>query len=518
VNAFLQRHLPAVTGMLSGFDRLRFRGTLRMLSHTGGFASFLRIVGVKLKDFGAYVRDTTAKVCRASEQAAAEAGRPVEYVASASANKEELARQIARRDGVAKGLVCVLRCVEPCWSYDVRKFGSPELRGGTRKCLHHYHYFIHPVLGFMHVRLQSWMPMTMHVCMNGREWLARRMDREGLGYTRADNCFKALEDPGRAQNLFDELLRTDWPLTLRGLAASVNPAHGEVFAKCPQEHYWSVDESEWASDVMFKTPGLLAGVYPNLVRHGMLNLGSRDVLRFLGKKVSDLGKLHPKLTAEVTTDLCQRAEGVRIKHRVRSNSIKMYDKQGSVLRVETTLNRPRDIKVYRPKEGDAGGKKDWRYLRKGVADLWRRGQVCQAANERYLTAMAAAGQPVPLGQLTEGLCRPVKWDGGRARGLNPLAVEDSSLLAAVSRGEFTIAGFRNADIRGLLYTAQTTDPAQAKRHSGAVTRKLRLLRAHGLIRKVPRTHRYMVTQKGRAAITALLTARAADTAKLAAAA
>jgi hypothetical protein len=360
--------------------------------------------------------------------------------------------------------------------------------------------------------------MTMHVCMNGREWLALRMDQAGLGYHRADNCFTALADPAGAQQLFDGLLRSDWPATLNRLARSVNPAHADLFAACPQNYYWSVDESEWASDVMFKTPELLAAVYPNLVRHGMLNLGSREVLRFLGRKVSDQGKLHPKLVAEVSTDLRQRIEGVRIKHRVGVNSIKMYDKQGSVLRIETTLNQPRDVKVYRPREGDPGGKKDWRYLRKGVADLWRRGEVCQAANERYLTAMAAADHSIPLGQLVEGLCRPVKWDGGRARGLNPLEENDAALLQAVSRGEFTITGFRNRDVRGLLYAAETKDPNETRRRSGAVTRKLRLLRAHGLIRKVPKTHRYIVSEKGRLAITALMTARSADTAKLAAAA
>lgn len=518
MNCFLQRHQSSVTGILSGFDRLRFRGTLRMLSHTGGFASFLRIIGVKLKDFGAYVRETTAKVCQASEQAAEQAGRPVEYVASASANKEQLARQIAQRDGVTQGLVCVLRCVEPCWSYDVRKFGSPELRGGTRKCLHHYHYFIHPLLGFMHVRLQSWMPMTMHICMNGREWLARQMDQAGLGYQRADNCFRMLQDPAAAQTLFDQMLQIDWPTTLNALAASVNPAHDQIFTACDQSYYWSADESEWASDVMFKTPQLLAAVYPNLVRHGMLNLGSQEVLRFLGRKLLD-GQVHPKLRAEVSTDLRRRIEGVRVKHRAGANSIKMYDKQGSVLRIETTINQPSDIKVYRAKEGDGDdAPKDWRVLRKGVADLWRRAQVCQAANERYLSALAAADQPTPLSQLAQDLCKPVKWDGGRARALNPLAADDAQLLAAINCGQFTINGFRNRDLRALLYSTEAKDPKETRRRAAAVTRKLRLLRAHGLIRKVPRTHRYMVSDKGRIAITALLAANAADTTKLAAAA
>jgi hypothetical protein len=150
MNAFVQRHLSHVTGVISGFDRLRFRGTLRMLAHTGGFASFLRLVGVKLKDFGAYAERTTREVREATERVAEEAGRPLLYVSDPSASKEDTAREIAKRDGVEKGLVCVLKSVEPCHSYDVRKWGSPELKGGTRKCLHYYHYLIHPVASCGH--------------------------------------------------------------------------------------------------------------------------------------------------------------------------------------------------------------------------------------------------------------------------------------------------------------------------------------------------------------------------------
>ena len=518
MNTFLQRHLSSVTGMLSGFDRVRVRGTFRMLAHKGGFASFLKIIGIKLQDFGQWVEQSTDLLRRQTERTAQAAGRPVKYLSSPSISKEDVARQIAAEDGIKRGLICVLSATEPCFSYHVRQHGSPQLGGGTRRCLHYYHYMIDPYFGFMHVRVQSWMPMVMHICINGREWLARRMDEAGMKYQRVDNCFLQLSDPEAAQKLFDGMLRTNWPRELNRLAKAANPASERILANCRQDYYWSVEESEWASDVMFKSPALLKEVYPNLVRHGMLGLGSRDVLRFLGRKP------HQNLQAEVSTDLRRRVEGLRIKHRVATNSIKMYDKQGSVLRVETTINKPRDMKVYRPKEGDEKGEKDWRYLRKGVADTYRRAQICQAANERYLDAMAAVDDPTPLGKLVDDLCRPVKYKGPKAkksrqvRALNPLAKEDATLLEAVSRGEFTLTGFRNKDIRALLFTGKARDPRDSRRRSGAVTRKLRLLRAHGLIRKMPRTSRYIISDQGRVQITALLAARAANTAKLAAAA
>ena len=189
--------------------------------------------------------------------------------------------------------------------------------------------------------------------------------------------------------------------------------------------------------------------------------------------------------------------------------------QGSVLRVETTLNNVREVKVYRPKEGDPSGPQSWRHLRRGVADIHRRAAVCQAAKERYLESPAAVEESTPLGELAQTVCRPLRWKGRRARALNPLSGEDATLLPAVNRGEFAVHGFRNRDLRALLYPSATSDPKQARRPSAAITRKLRLLRAPGLIRQVPHTHRYTLSPKGRTILHALLAARAADTAKLA---
>jgi hypothetical protein len=189
-----------------------------------------------------------------------------------------------------------------------------------------------------------------------------------------------------------------------------------------------------------------------------------------------------------------------------------------VLRVETTVNQPCEFKVYRGTEAEPD-KKQWRNLRKGVADLHRRAQVSQASNDRYLEAMGAVEQTSSMGETLRPLCRPVTWQGHRARALRPFDTDDMKLLEVVSRGEFAINGFRNRDLRERLLGPNDPKDAQGqRRHSGQVTRKLRLLRAHGLIRKVPKTHRYLLTENGRNTITLLLTAREASVEQLAAAA
>jgi hypothetical protein len=323
-----------------------------------------------------------------------------------------------------------------------------------------------------------------------------------------------VEDVARAQGLLDEQLPTDWPAALTGLLARSHPDYAAIAGLTPRiGYYWSADASEWASDVMFRSAAELRGLYPALIAHGVRNFGSREVLRFLGRRVPVQGNAHGNFAGEVTSDLRERPEGMRIKHRLNTNSIKMYDKQGSVLRVETTLNDTRDFQVFRAKEGQPGGPKSWRILRKGVADMPRRAEVGHAANQRYLEALAAVQERTPLGRLTQDLCHSVRWKQQRVRALNPLAAGDARLLETVNRGEFTINGFRNRDLRAHLH-GPVSDPVKLKRQSAAVTRQLRLLRAHGLIRKVPKTHRYVLSSKGRTAITALLAARAADTNKL----
>ena len=447
---------------------------------------------------------------------AEQAGRPVLYLNDNSVRKEELARQIAQRDGIEQGLVCVLTAVEPCWTFDIRRNRAEkklELVSRLRKCLHLYHYFIDPELGLMHMRLQSWFPFTLWCNLNGREWLGRQLTAAGIGYVKRENCLVQIADVPAAQALAEEQLRTDWPSLLERVAQRVHPAHRPMFSMYPMDYYWSCQESEWATDVMFQSPAALAELYPHLFRHGMLNLGSWQVMRFLGHRAPAVNGPYGTFAGEVVSDIRQRPEGMRIKHTVQGNSIKMYDKQGSVLRVETTITRAGDIKVYRGTEAEPD-KKQWRPMRKGVADLHRRAEVSQAANERYLESLAAVEATTALEQVAAPLCRATTWKGRRSRGLNPLAEADAQLLTAVGRGEWLIHGFRNRDLRALLDEKPTEDAAEHRRRSAAMTRKLRLLRAHGLIQKVPKTHRYVLSAKGRQAIPALLAAQHADIAKL----
>jgi hypothetical protein len=215
----------------------------------------------------------------------------------------------------------------------------------------------------------------------------------------------------------------------------------------------------------------------------------------------------------VVTTIKELVEGTCVRHRFLDNLLKMYDKAGQVLRTENLLINVRDFKVFRRKEGDTDGPQEYLRLRKGVADLHRRAELGQKINERYVAALATVADQTPLGEVAAPLGQRVEWQGRSVRALNPLAAADVALLEAVNRGEFALNGFRNRDLRVLLFGEAAT-PVEEKRQAAQVTRRLRLLRAHGLIHKVPKTHRYQVSAEGRSQIGALLAARQADTKRL----
>lgn len=508
-SAFVERHKGDVIGVLHGWDRLRLQATIRSFYYEPVMAEYTRQAGVLWKNFKGFATALTARVRGAALTLAGQYERPVMYLNSSHIRKEDKAREIQQRDQIASGLIAVFSCVEPCRTWLVRgnrSTGKLELKLGWSKCIHLYFYWMHPQLGFLHLRLQTWFPFLVQFCLNGREWLGRQMDQAKLKYRRADNCFPWIADVAKAQRLMDQQHQVNWPKLLGKLLKQCHPLATEITAPIGAEYYWSAAETEYATDVMFRDRPTLGRTYPALVHHAMMSFGCEQVLRFMGRRQQ------PGLHDEVRSDRRRWEQGVRIKHWVNKNSIKAYDKD-SILRVEATINEPKDFRSYRCAENKPNEPKRWRVLRRSVADFHRRAEVSRAATERYLTQLAAVHVKSRLGEQAAQVCRAVRRDARRYRALNPMADSDAQLLSIVNRGEFTLNGFRNRDLRAHLY-APTQDKNRQRKQMAAVGRRLQLLRAHGLIAKVPKTHRYTVTEKGRNIITALLAARQASTEEL----
>ncbi len=492
---FVHKYEDRIHGVLSCFDRMLFRGYLPIMSGWS-MAQFLKAHEIGSGDLKAFLLASAERV-KAHAQAMAETdGRPFQYL-STSLRKEDAARKLAERDGIEEGLVCVLSVLEPCRTFSFR-FAPAQAyaQSAKRKCLHLYYYFMDRELGLIHVRVQTWFPLQVQVYLNGHEWLARKLSARGIRCTKLDNVFAWIEDLPQAQRLANRFSQLNWPRILNRYATRVVPQLDDVLYGC--QYYWVAAQAEYSTDVMFKTAAGLRDLYPRLLSHSTLCFGAREVMNFLGRKLT--GHFQGEVVSELSSFACRRVGGSRIKHRVKQNWLKMYDKEGLVLRIETVINNPNEFRVRKQVLRDGKQRTEWVELRKGVAYLFRYSEVSLQANARYLDALAVVDDPTQGKQALQRLTTANKDAAGRScPGFNPLAQNDATLFKSLMAGEHCLHGFTNRDIRARLTSTPllrscADDPKKA---SAKVGRCFRRLHAHGLIAKIPRTRRWRVTHYGR---------------------
>jgi len=502
---FLSKYQNEIKGTLSMYDRIIFRGHLTGLYRPDGFKRFLDKQGVLLKDFKTYATNTTEELKAELKNMASEAGRPYIYLdhavtkAMAGQSKEEFARAIAATDDITEGLICILATLEMCRTFSVRgnhQTHKLEIVRKRSKCLHFYCYLFDREFGFMHIRLQSWFPFTIQVYINGREWLGRQLQKQGIRAERYDNCFLAIDDLATAQQLCQGFAHREWHRVLDAFARRVNPKLAMVETAGFGTYYWVTDQCEVAIDVMFKSRQALERILPDLVRAATLDFSCENVMRFLGRK------LHGNFTGEVTTRARKRPEGWCVRHSMAGNSIKMYDKY-SVLRIETTLNNSHEFKVLKR----IGNEWRWVPMGKGVANIWRYYQVATQADQRYLNALANVDIKGEAIQELDDLCRSHTKNGKRYAKFNPVTKSDTRIFAAAIAGDHVINGFRNRDLRARLYDSPPASPREAKRRCASVSRIIAKLRAHNLVAKVKNSRLYRVTVRGYRLMSAALSFR-----------
>jgi hypothetical protein len=328
--------------------------------------------------------------------------------------------------------------------------------------------------------------------------MKRVFDEAGITYTMHENSFLYLSDPEAAQEVADKFDSEKLCRMLDRFAKTLNPYLETIIKTFNQSYLWCVDQCEYATDVMFNSREDLENIYPSLVERAFYDFKCEDVFSFLGRKLSH------KFQGESVSDYRKRPQGFRVKHKMKSNSIKMYDKF-SVLRIETTINDPKEFKIrkeVRHKDGTTSMR--WSPMGKSIANLYRYAEVSKASNKRYL---AALNNIIPKGSIDkelDSLCGKVEVKGRTYTGFNVWEKETFRLLCELSSASFLIRGFTNADIRNALWKKEDACLAINRNR---MTRVLAKLRAHGLVKKIPRSLRYLVTDKGRRIMSALIQVR-----------
>lgn len=500
-NSFALKFASSIIAILGCHDRVIFKGYLPFFgdAHLNRFVD--HTLRIKRKDFIPFLEQKSDTLVNSAKDFAAQHDAPYLYLQGRH-RKEDLVQNTIRERKLSEGLVCVLCCQETGRTVKLRYHqGRPKLAFTYRPQRVLYFYFLDPQFGLRHVRVQTWFPFNTQVYVNGHDWLAQQMLQAKLGFQQHDNAFTQLDDPAQAQHLADRFPRLAWVKILAGWARQVNPLLDEPWLG-GKGYNWVIDQAEYSTDVLFASKAALAAVYPHLLDHACLHMSAQDILSFLGRR------LHPRFEGEVLSDCKKdRQPGARVKHRVKNNWLKMYDKFGQVLRIETVINNPREFKVRRRRLRQGRLQMVWCPMNKGVANFYRYHEVARAANARYLEALSAVKMPTANVKVLDQVHKPAKAGRRRCRGLNLLRAQEQKLFAAVLRGEHHVNGFRNKDIQGVLFGSPSRDARERGRRTAQVSRLLALLRGHGLIAKVPRAHRYRVTAKGEALMNAALYAR-----------
>ena len=482
-----ERYSEQISGVLNCYDRIVITGSVHPWCYAKGMTGYLYGKGIKIFDYPKFVEPMRATIRETMNELAQRHGLETIFVKTKHERKEGLVEKVLKQRGNEAGLVCILSAMEQCGSYEPwhdKQSHKTAVRHTMAKCLHYYVYFIDAEFGLGYMRVPTWCPFRLQVYLNGHTWLARQLDKKKIGYEMSDNAFVQIDDFERANELAAAQSVERLHARLEGYAKQFCP----VIQQFGLSVNWSIMQAEYATDIVFKQREDLAAFYPTLLETLIHAVKPEDIAMFLGKKPHSL---RGRFSGEVSSLLNPvRDMGMRIKHRLGPASIKMYDKFAQVLRIETTINDVSFFDQHRNvKHRDGSVSTRYAPMKKSIYSLDPLRDIMQAANRRYLGLISTferrGADERQLAKLTETV--QDKDNQHRYKGFNPLATFDAQILRALVHGEFTISGF----------TARTLRPLLPQLSTGQLSRLLKRLRVHGLIRKIGKHYKYYLSDFAR---------------------
>jgi hypothetical protein len=478
-----------VQGILHVFDRIIITGTIPEICYPQAMSSWLWQRDVRLFDFPTTVAKGWRDQIHKNAEELAKAHDVAIHLIQAHWDKEEYVRKaLGKQQPLKEGLVLILKVMEgcqkyrPCWDSQRQCYLKME-RG---RCMTFYFYINDPQWGICWFRLPSWAPFKMQVYLNGHHRLRIQMERAGIEFTALDNSFVNVGDLQKAQKLADRL-------DVKGLHRKLDRWAREfcpVLKEMTRPSHWSLWQLEYATDVIFQSPEALAPIYQQIVKESINTVKARDVATFLGRRLTQ------RFDQEAGSRLTARQEGTRIRHELGPAAIKMYDKFARILRIETVLNDVSFMTTFR-KVTHRDGSSELKYaaVRKSLYSLQPLRGLMRRSNQRYYQYISSLTEQsrgvIELAKLSA----PVRDRNNRLyRGFNLFDESDAALLSALLQGEYKISGLTNRRLRRLL-------PGWS---ASKISRSLKRLRNHGVIKKVGRRYKYYLTARGQNVLTTLL--------------
>lgn len=476
-----QRYDNLIKGVLNCYDRVVVTGTLPVVSNAKHLTSFMYQNGIRIFDYAIFAKGFRDTLRENAHKIAQDNGILIEHVRSNKVRKEALIEKVLKTRGYAPGLVHILSAMEACNSYQPwhdKVSGKNYLRYDQGKCLTYYFYFIDEILGLCYVRVPTWLPFKLQIYFNGHNWLSNELHNKRIAHQLVDNAFVDIADWDKAQQISNRLSVKKLHKKLDAFAKKYCP----VFEQFKQTYHWSIMQCEYATDIVFRSVDQLSVLYQGLVTKAIASVKPENIVSFLGKK------LDPRYLGEIGSDYRVRLKGSRIKHIMGSTSIKMYDKHGHILRIETTANDVSDFKHYREVihlDGTRSHKDA--AMKKHIYSMDPLRDILRASNTRYLDFISAIDDDT-IGHKKLEKATTAKKDHGRTyKGLNFFDKTDKSIINILLRGENNIYGFRSKDLAKHL-------PFFTK---GQLSRSLKRLRVLGIIKKVGKSYKYYLTSFGK---------------------
>jgi len=453
------------------------------ISYSQGMTKYMYEKGVKIFDYPKFAEPHKESIRANAERIAKEQGLEIEFIRKSGIRKESIISDKIAKRGDHPGIVHILSVMEACNTYRPwhdKTTGKTFLKPDTGKCLHYYFYFLDEQVGLGYVRVPTWCPFRLQVYINGHNLLASELKQAGIKYSMTDNAFDSLEDAVKAQEFSDKVSIEKLHRKLDEFAWQFCP----VYKGLNLRYHWSVVQAEYATDIVFKKQESLQTIYSELVATAIHTVKPENIATFLGHK------LDHKYQGEVGNNYNVRIEGSRIKHTMGSASIKMYDKFSKILRIETTSNDISFFKHFREVvHRDGTTSHEIAPLKKNIYSLSFLTDNLKASNRRYLEFISAFDNKEVGRKRLEGVTSSKSENNRNYKGFNFFSTEDLLVLMTIVRGEFNINGFRNKNMQKLLGF-----------NGGKISRLIKRLRVHGLIKKATDSYKYYLTKIGKETI------------------
>ena len=488
METLINRYSKEIKGVISCYDRIIITGTIPGICYAEGMTSYLNNHNIRIFDYARFAEPYKEKIRENIQKISEEQGVEITFVRHSTSRKEDIVKKIMKQTGRTSGIVSILSAMEACPTYKPwhnKKTGRTYLRGETGKCLHYYIYFVNEDYGYGYIRIPTWCPFRLQIYLNGHNILVHQLKQRGIGYELVDNAFSNIEDFQQAQQLADNLSID----SLREFINKLSDKYCPIFKDFSEEYHWSIMQAEYATDIVFKSKEFLQTIYEEIIATATHTVKPEDVSSFLGQK------LHGNFTGAIDTHYQVRIEGKKIKHTMGNVSVKMYDKLGFILRIETTTTNVSFFKHYRTVEHrDKTKTKQLASMKKNIYSLRPLGELLLAANYRYLKFISTIEDKHIGTRNIKKLSQPVVENNRTFKGFNVFHSEDLLVLETIMRGEFSIDGFRSKHLKKFLSVCTASQ----------ISRILKRLRLHGLIKKIGKTYKYYITSFGRTLITAIL--------------